>query len=62
MEYNSFVIIAINPETGKTEQTAQWEVSDTNEKLYALAAPIAARMINEMGVGSTILHIELCNA
>lgn len=66
---NSYIIVVTNMETSATEFYAQWEpelpehaAENRDEELYKHAQPILARMLNKIGSGAVVVHIELTAA
>jgi hypothetical protein len=60
--HNSFIILVVDTERNETRMIAQWEVATSDAELYKLALPIAARVVNDVGHGGALVHIELTNA
>lgn len=62
MSHNSYVVLVIDPERNQTHMRAEWEVADSDAELYVHAARVAAQLVNTIGLGSAIVHIELTSA
>lgn len=56
---NSFIAVVVDTERGLTHIAAGWEVAETEEALYKLAAVEVAHIVREVGHVAVMAHVEL---